>query len=230
MPDPVADYRAELERALKVHPRRRARILAEIEEHLRESAARYGAAEAIVRLGTPSEVARSFSPGLADRLWAERDRLAAIALLAALLACLPLARDLWRTNDGDRGVILYALFLAPAALVATASALLVLLRRPSGRRLAAPLVALVAVVALFTLLDLPPVAGVIGGYRSAVAGGYAPSGCGARALAVCAADHAAEIRLNYTAGAVALAVVYLWAVTGWTPRRSGRSAPGREIA
>jgi hypothetical protein len=230
MPDPVADYLAELERALMVHPRRRARILAEIEEHLRESAARHGAAEAIVRLGTPSEVARSFSPGLADRLWAERDRLAAIALLAALLACLPLARDLWRTNDGDRGVILYALFLAPAALVATASALLVLLRRSSGRRLAAPVVALVAVVALFTLLDLPPVAGVMDGYRRAVAGGYASSGCGARALTVCAADHADEIRLNYTAGAVARAVVYLWAVTGWTPRRSRRSAPGREIA
>ena len=183
MADALTDYLAELERALKVHPRRRSRILAEIESHLQESAAQHGAAEAIARLGTPSEVATSFSPGLTDRLWAERDRLAALAMLAALLACVPLARDLWETNNGDRGVILYAVFLAPAALVATASAILVLLRRPAGRRLVAPLVVLVAVAALFTLLDLPPVAGVIDGYRTAVGSGYESSGCGTRALA-----------------------------------------------
>jgi HAAS len=230
MPDPLADYLAELERALRVHPRRRSRILAEIESHLQESAARHGAAEAITRLGPPSAVARSFSPGPADRLWAERGRLAALVMLAALLACVPLARDLWKTNAGDRGVILYAVFLAPAALVATASAILVLLRRPAGRRLVAPLVALVAVAALFTLLDLPPVAGVFDGYRSAVGSGYESSGCGTRALAVCAADHADELRLNYTAGAIALTVVYCWAVTGWTPGRRRRSTPARDFA
>jgi hypothetical protein len=230
MADALADYLAELERALKVHPRRRSRILAEVESHLQESAAHHGATEAITRLGTPSEVARSFSPGLSDRLWAERERVAAVALLAALLACVPLARDLWETNDGDRGVIFYAAFLAPAALVATTSAVLVLLRRPAGRRLVAPLVALVGVAALFTLFDLPPVAGVIDGYRAAVGRGYESSGCGTRALSVCAADHADEIRLNYTAGAIALTVGYCWAVTGWTPGRRRRSTPERDFA
>ena len=230
MADALTEYLAELERALKVHPRRRSRILAEIESHLQESAARHGAAEAIARLGRPSELAASFTPGMTDRLWAERDRLAALAMLAALLACVPLARDLWETNNGDRGVVVYAIFLAPAALVATASAILVLLRRPAGRRLVAPLVALVAIAALFTLLDLPPVAGVIDGYRTAVGNGYESSGCGTRALGVCAADHADEIRLNYTAGAIALTVVYFWAVTGWTPGRRRRSTPARDFA
>ena len=105
-----------------------------------------------------------------------------------------------------------------------------LLRRPAGRRLVAPLVVLVAVAALFTLLDLPPVAGVIDGYRAAVGSGYESSGCGTRALGVCAADHADEIRLNYTAGAIALTVVYFWAVTGWTPGRRRRSTPARDFA
>ena len=191
MADALTEYLAELERALKVHPRRRSRILAEIESHLQESAARHGAAEAIARLGRPSELAASFTPGMTDRLWAERDRLAALAM---------------------------------------ASAILVLLRRPAGRRLVAPLVALVAIAALFTLLDLPPVAGVIDGYRTAVGNGYESSGCGARALGVCAADHADEIRLNYTAGAIALTVVYFWAVTGWTPGRRRRSTPARDFA
>ena len=114
--------------------------------------------------------------------------------------------------------------------MAATSAILVLLRRPAGRRLVAPLVALVAIAALFTLLDLPPVAGVIDGYRTAVGSGYEWSGCGSRAIAMCAADHADEIRLNYTAGAIALTVVYLWAVTGWTPGRRRRSTPARDFA
>ena len=113
MADALTEYLAELERALKVHPRRRSRILAEIESHLQESAAQHGAAKAIARLGRPSELATSFTPGLTDRLWAERDRLAALAMLAALLACVPLARDLWETNNGDRGVVVYSIFSRP---------------------------------------------------------------------------------------------------------------------
>src|SRR4051812_554573 len=211
MPDPIADYLEALARELRTHPRRRERILAEIESHLRESASRHGADEAIARLGAPSEVARSFSPGLADRLWEERDRLAAVLLLLALLACIPLAAVLWRVNHGDRGVILYAIFLAPAALVAMASATLVLLRHPDGRRLVAPLAVLVGIAAIFTVLDLPPVAGVISGYRGAVTRGQESSGCRGRQLGICAADHADEIRVNYTAGAIALTVAYAWA-------------------
>lgn len=230
MPDPIADYLKVLARELRAHPRRRDRILTEIESHLRESASRHGAAEAVARLGAPSEVARSFSPGLVDRLWEERDRLAAVLLLAALVACTPLAAELWRLNHGDRGVILYALFLAPAAIVATASATLVLLRRPAGRRLVAPLALLVGIAAIVTMLDVPPVAGVISGYRDAVSRGLETSGCGGRPLAICAADHADEIRVNYTAGAIALTIVYAWAVTGWTHRRRRRSTPAREIA
>jgi hypothetical protein len=58
--DPIDDYLAALERSLAVHPRRRDRIVLELESHLRESAERRGAAEAIARVGTPAVVARSF--------------------------------------------------------------------------------------------------------------------------------------------------------------------------
>jgi hypothetical protein len=42
------------------------------------------------------------------------------------------------------------------------------------------------------------------------------------AKASCADDHAGEIRFNYSAGAFVLSLGYLWAVTGWTPRRPRR--------
>jgi hypothetical protein len=227
--DAIDDYLAALARILAVHPRRRERIMLELESHLRESAERQGAAEAIARMGTAADVARSFTPGLLDRLWQQRDRIAALCLLAALAGCLPLAADLWKANDEvGRGVALYAAFLAPATLLAVCSSVLVLLRRPAGRRLVAPLAAIVALMAVVTVLDLPPVAGAFDGYQAAVRQGYESGGCGGRSLAACATDHASEIRLNYSAGALLLTVAYAWAVAGWSPWRSLQRRGGRD--
>jgi hypothetical protein len=231
VPDPIDDYVATLERHLAVHPRRRKRIIDEIESHLRESAQRHGVAQAIARMGPPAEVARSFTPGALDRVWQQRDRFAALTMLAAMIGSVPLALELWKLNDNvGRSTWLYFAFLAPTAVVALISAALTLRRRPAGRRLVAPFAVLVAVTAVVTLLDLPPVAGAFDGYASAVRQGYETGGCDGRSLSVCAADHADEIRFNYTAGALLLTAAYAWAVAGWSPRRLRRHPPDRELA
>lgn len=139
-----------------VHPRRRKRIIDEIESHLRESEQRHGVAQAIARIGPPAEVARSFTPGALDRIWQQRDRFAALTMLAAMIGSLPLALEVWKLNDNvGRSTWLYSACLAPTAVVAVISAALTLVRRPARRRLVAPLAVLVAVTAVVTLLDLP---------------------------------------------------------------------------
>jgi hypothetical protein len=211
-------YLADVQQRLRVHGRRRRRVLEELESHLRESAAQVGEEQAILRMGKPAEVARSFTPRLFDRAFGQRDRLAALLMIAAMAASMPLAADLQGLNDRvGRSVAAYAVFLAPTVALALASNVLVLMRHPFGERLVRPLVALVAVTALVTLLSLPPVDGVFAGYRDAVTRGYETQGCAGRALAVCAADHSDEIRIGYTAGALALTAVYAWAVSGWAP-------------
>jgi hypothetical protein len=83
---------------------------------------------------------------------------------------------------------------------------------------------MVAITAVVVVLGLPPAAGEFDQYQAAVRGGHETGGCTGRTLAACAADHAGEIRFNYSAGAVALSLIYLWAVTGWMPRRRARHA------
>jgi hypothetical protein len=67
-------YLAALRRELPLHPLYRRRVLAEVEEHLRESAAEHGEEEALARFGTPREVAAGFAPGAAVSAasWASR--------------------------------------------------------------------------------------------------------------------------------------------------------------
>jgi hypothetical protein len=55
----IEEYLAELARLLP-RGRRRRRILAEVEAHLRDAAAEHGDAEAIARFGAAAEVARAF--------------------------------------------------------------------------------------------------------------------------------------------------------------------------
>src|SRR5438034_1081433 len=61
---------------------------------LRDIAASHGEADAVARMGDPGEVARSFTPRPVDRAFEQRDRLAALTMLAAMAASLPLALDL----------------------------------------------------------------------------------------------------------------------------------------
>jgi HAAS domain-containing protein len=207
--------------ALRVHGRRRRRILDELEAHLRDSAAVHGERQALARMGEPEAVAASFTPRLGDRVFEGRDRVAAAVLLGAMAACIPLAVELAHLGReaGSLAWLGFLVFMAPTACLAAVSALAVLARRPLGARLARPLVAMVVATALVVVLDLPPAAGEFSQYRAAVRAGHDTGGCSGRSLASCADDHAAEIRLNYSAGALLLAGAYLWAVTGWTPRR-----------
>ena len=83
---------------------------------------------------------------------------------------------------------------------------------------------MVALTATVVLLDLPPSRAEFRTYTVAVVASTAQTHlqCSASDPGCVAADHASEIRINYSLGALALAGFYLWAVTGWTPRRRYR--------
>ena len=105
--------------------------------------------------------------------------------------------------------------------MALVSCLAVLWRRPLGARLAALLLAMVAVTAAVVLLDLPPSRAEFRTYLVAETA-QTRLQCSASDPGCVATDHASEIRINYSLGALALSGFYLWAVSGWTPRRRDR--------
>jgi uncharacterized membrane protein len=223
LPDGVDRYLGQVAAVLRVHPRRRGRVLDELAAHLHESAELHGESEALRRMGDPAAVASAFTPRRRDRLWEERDRLAAAAMLLAMLFSLPMAAELIALNDHvGQSTRWAALVLAPSALLATASCILVLAHRPLGARLAMPLVMLVGATAAMTLLGAGPTGDLLNGYQQGIRHGYETAGCSGRTLGACASDHAAEVRLNFSLGAVALALGYLVAVAGWVPRRPRR--------
>jgi len=126
----VRDYLVSLSRELRVGPLRRRRILAEVEDHLREAAGRDGEGAAIDRFGPVGEVASRL-----NRQWRVRTRLAAIAVLGGvavvfysvqglmdgLLPPAPWPEDAipsslaWQSRAAQ-GLVLVALLLALAAL------------------------------------------------------------------------------------------------------------------
>jgi uncharacterized membrane protein len=126
----VRDYLASLSRELRVGPLRRRRILAEVEDHLREAAARDGEGAAIDRFGPAEEVASRL-----NRQWRVRTRLAAVAalggvalvffsvqgLMDGVLPPAPWPEDAipsslaWQSRAAE-GLVLVALLLALAAL------------------------------------------------------------------------------------------------------------------
>ncbi len=75
-------------------------------------------------------------------------------------------------REGYSSWIPVALFVAPSAILGLASALLVLWRKPLGRTLAKPFLAVLAVTALITVFGLPPVGRFLDDYeRAAIARG-----------------------------------------------------------
>jgi hypothetical protein len=219
----IERWLAEFDRHLRVHGRRRRRVIEELDGHLREGAAAHGEAESVRRMGDARAVAESFTPRVADRLFEQRDRLAALLMLAAMAASLPLARTLEQVGrpGPSHAWAWFLAFLSPTGAVALVSCLAVLRRRSQGARLAAPLLAMVAVTAVVVLLDLPPSQAEFRTYTVAQTA-QTRLQCPASDPGCVAADHASEIRVNYSLGAVMLAGFYLWAVTGWTPRRRDR--------
>ena len=150
-------------------------------------------------------------------------------MLAALTGCLPLAADILRANDEvGRGVTLSAAFLAPATLLAVC----LVGSRPSatpGRQTAGRS----AGGRRRRSWRWSPCSTCLRSPAHSTATGRCPPGLRVRRLrwqVACGVreDHASEIRLNYSAGALLLTVAYAWAVAGWSPWRSLQRRGGRD--
>ena len=158
----IDEYLRELARELPSWLPVRRRILAEAEDHLRESAREHGEREAVARFGAPADVARSFAPVCA--LSASRvAALAVFALLAVPVLTYPVVENALPPAPWPEGAMpghlawkqdaLAALYLA-AAVAAAATGLL--FRRGRGLLVAdaSALVPLVAAAAVSAALGV----------------------------------------------------------------------------
>ncbi len=103
MSDLVGDYLADLQKALP-RPMRRD-VVAEIEDHLRESASTNGPEEAVARFGPAHDLALLFAVQLAVRDVRRAARLLLLAILPFVIAVCPLPRGLlpaWGAASLDR--------------------------------------------------------------------------------------------------------------------------------
>lgn len=103
MIDPVDEYLDRLRKALPTFLQRR--LVPEIEDHLRESAAANGAEEAIARFGPATDLARAFKARAALHGVRLGGLLLILAMLPLALAVFPLPRDLlpaWGASSADR--------------------------------------------------------------------------------------------------------------------------------
>jgi hypothetical protein len=99
----IDHYLAELRRALPAGSRRR--VLAEVEDHLRESAAVHGEDEALARFGSARDLAASLAGTAAVRETLRAAALLLLALVPAALAAYPLPQNLlppWGAAPADR--------------------------------------------------------------------------------------------------------------------------------
>jgi hypothetical protein len=190
----IEQYLAELRRELPFWSRHR--VLAEVEDHLRESAAVVGEAEAVERFGPPREVARGFRHVAALQL-------AAVAALVALLFPIlsyPLVENAlppapWPNADAMPDALQWKLDAVKGfyLLALVAGAVAAFLVRKPGRDLilacALVLAALANVGALSTVLSIQWAGAVPGtpGWLRLVAVGQLAATLGAAALLVRAA-------------------------------------------
>jgi hypothetical protein len=119
-------------------------------------------------------------------------------------------------------------FLAPTGIVAVASAILVLRRRPLGTRLVVPLVLLVVATSVVTFLGAPPVGGFLDDYeRAALARGvevpqYRSEQGWTEARYI--EQRTSDVRSQGVVGAVAAVALYAVLVRA-RPRRQRSAAP-----
>ncbi|MDQ3893891.1 MAG: hypothetical protein M3292_04400 [Actinomycetota bacterium] len=164
----IERYLGELERELQVGGRRRQRILAEAEDHLREAARDVGEEAAVARFGQPAELARRFAADEAESSGRRAAQLLTIALALAFLAVYPIPENTlppapwpgdtpphylhWKQN----GVAALFLVAVLAGVLAFLLARGYRLRSALSRRALAPALALtvVSVVALAAMLVL----------------------------------------------------------------------------
>jgi hypothetical protein len=149
----IEAYLAELRRRL---PRLgRGRIVAEVEDHLREAARERGEEQAIADFGPPDELARAFAPRAAARLAA----LVVLPLLAYPLLTYPIVESSLPPAPWPDSVPAYlawkrdvSLYLWAASLVAGVVVLIAV--RRGGRVLLAAVVATVAALVPMAVLQL----------------------------------------------------------------------------
>jgi hypothetical protein len=126
-----------------------------------------------------------------------------------------------------------AAFIAPAAVVGLASALLVLWRKPLGVRLALPLCIILLVTAAMTFFEAPPVGGFLDDYQQAALarGVEVPPFLEAKGTtpAEYVESQASDVRSQGAIGAIILIVVYGVTVLRGTrrPKPQATQAPAR---
>jgi hypothetical protein len=135
-------------------------------------------------------------------------------------------------SEGYSSWLSVLLFVLPAAVLGLASALLVLMRKPLGVRLALPFVIVLSVTAVMTFLAAPPVGGFLDDYEQAAL---------ARGVDVPAFEEAqgttpqewveketGDVRSQGAVGAIVLVVIYVATVLrGSRPRRQSQAAAAR---
>lgn len=152
---PLERYLRELERALPRTSLARRRVLAEVEDHLREAAAEHGEEAAIAAFGDARTLARRYAPQAAGRLAA----LAVLALLAFPVLAYPayengLPPAPWPAGgmpshlEWKRDVVAVLLLVALGAGVAALPNL-----RRGGRALLGPLAVALGAFAAATVLN-----------------------------------------------------------------------------
>jgi hypothetical protein len=153
---PVDRYLRELERALPRTSLVRRRVLAEVEDHLREAAREHGEEAAVAAFGDARELGRRFAPQAAARLAA----LAVLVLLAFPVLTYPayennLPPAPWPAAampghlEWKRDAVVVLLLVAAGAAVASLPSL-----RRGGRGLLGPLAVALATLGAASVLSL----------------------------------------------------------------------------
>lgn len=134
----VEAYLAELARHL---PRvGRGRVLAEVEDHLREAAREVGEEEAVARFGPPGAVARAFAP-LRAVVWSRVAAIAAVLAVLSFPAAFPVYEHFlppapWASAGDIPGYLAWKRDAALVLALATGAAAVGALFRLPGTRLA----------------------------------------------------------------------------------------------
>lgn len=160
-------------------------------------------------------------------------RIGAILLLIGFgFAAASVGRLMFRVaSEGYSSWTGVAIFLAPTAIVGAASAILVIFRKPLGRRLVIPFLILLFVTAIITLFALPPVGQFLDDYEQAaiehgvdVPDYYEAQGLSERDFVE---SETGDVRSQGGLGALGVGAIYAVLVLRGSRRPTRRQAPPR---
>jgi len=161
-------------------------------------------------------------------------RIGALCLLIAYgFAAASVGRLMYVTaSEGYNSWLAVLAFIAPAAILGIASALLVLWRNPLGVRLAGPLCIVLVITAVMTFFELPPVGRFLDDYQTAALarGVDVPPYLEARDVtpAEYVESQANDVRSQGALGAIILVVLY--GITVLRGSRKPKSKPAGATA